>query len=61
MPMSDMVTPLQAALILQVSTRTITRWADDESHPLTIAEWTAGGQRRFLRSAVEQIAKGKAS
>lgn len=57
MPKSDtLMSPQEAAFVLGVSTRTVTRWGDDDKHPLTIAEWTPGGQRRFLRSDVEALA-----
>lgn len=58
MPESDieLISPKAAAFILKVSTRTVTRWADDPDGPLHIASWTEGGQRRFSRAAVEQLA-----
>lgn len=56
MPMSDiLLSPLQAALILGVSPRTIVRWSDDPSHPLVAAATTDGGQRRFDPSVVEAV------
>jgi excisionase family DNA binding protein len=54
MPKSDTLTPLQAALVLQVSTRTVTRWADDGV--LRVVERTPGGQRRFDRADIEALA-----
>jgi excisionase family DNA binding protein len=59
MPESDMLlSPLQAALILAVSPRTVVRWADDGT--LHIATRTAGGQRRFNRDDVEALAAERA-
>ena len=56
MPKSDkLLSPLQAALRLQCSTRTITRWADEGKLP--VAERTSGGQRRFAPADVERLAK----
>jgi excisionase family DNA binding protein len=55
MPESDTITPLQVALLLGVSPRTVTRWADNPKHPLAVAEYTEGGQRRFDRAAVEAL------
>lgn len=55
MPKSDnLLSPLQVALLCQVSTRTVTRWADEGLLP--VAEWTPGGQRRFDRKKVEKLA-----
>ena len=56
--MSDMLTPLQAAHILEVSPRTVVRWADDGTLP--VATRTAGGQRRFNRDDVETLAAERA-
>lgn len=54
MPESDtLISPLQASLLLGLSTRTITRWADDGKLP--VAEYTAGGQRRFRAADVEAL------
>jgi len=58
MPESDMLSPLQAALILAVSPRTVVRWADDGTLP--VAEWTPGRQRRFNRADVEALAAERA-
>jgi excisionase family DNA binding protein len=58
MPESDMLSPLQAALILAVSPRTVVRWADDGDLP--VATRTAGGQRRFNRIDVEALAAERA-
>jgi excisionase family DNA binding protein len=59
MPESDMLlSPLQAALILAVSTRTVVRWADDGA--LDVVERTPGGQRRFNRAQVEALAAERA-
>ncbi len=55
MPKSDiLVSPLEASLILEVSTRTIARWADDGTLP--VYSLTPGGQRRFSRADVEHLA-----
>lgn len=60
-PPDILLSPLQAAMLLGVSTRTITRWADDDDHPLTVAGTTAGGQRRFSLELVERIAAERAA
>lgn len=56
--MSDMgdtlVTPLRASILLEVSTRTIARWADDGT--LAVASVTVGGQRRFNLADIERLA-----
>lgn len=57
MPKSDtLITPMRAALLLEVNPRTVTRWADDPAHELTVAEYTNGGQRRYRLTDVERIA-----
>lgn len=62
MPKSDtLISPMRAALILQVNPRTITRWADDETFAdLTVAEVTNGGQRRYSLRQVERLATKRA-
>jgi excisionase family DNA binding protein len=57
MPKSDTLTPLQAAFVLRVSTKTVTRWAD--AGVLRVVERTPGGQRRFDRADIEAIAAGR--
>lgn len=57
MPESDtLLSPLQAALRLGVSTRTITRWSEDPDVKLPVAATTPGGQRRFRLTDVEALA-----
>ncbi len=62
MPKSDtLLSPLQAALALGVSPRTVTRWADDPDHPLAVATRTEGGQRRFDAAAVAELRESLAA
>ena len=53
--------PAEAARILQVSPKTIDRWADQGRVPCIV---TLGGHRRFSKQAIlnvaEQMAKGTA-
>ena len=46
--------PGEAARLLDVSPKTVSRWADKGLIPCVT---TLGGHRRFLRSAVEQVRK----
>lgn len=54
-----LLSPFQASLILKVSPRTVSRWADDPAVNLTAVEVTPGGQRRFLRDDVERLAAAR--
>lgn len=59
MPKSDtLVNSFRAGLILEVSTRTVARWAD--AGDLAVAEITQGGQRRFRLRDVERLAAKRA-
>ena len=62
MPKSDiLITPMRAAILLGVNPRTVSRWADDDAFAgLTVAEVTAGGQRRYSLAQVEQLAAKRA-
>lgn len=54
--MSDsLMSPLAVAQVLKVSPRTVARWADDPDHPLVVAAYTEGGQRRFDAEVVEAV------
>jgi excisionase family DNA binding protein len=59
LPGPDLISPLEAAQILGgISTKTVTRWADDGL--LGPIEFTEGRQRRFRRDAVEEYAAARA-
>jgi excisionase family DNA binding protein len=52
----ELIGPGEAAKVLHVSPKTVTRWADLQLIPT--AQVTLGGHRRFRRGSIENIAKG---
>jgi excisionase family DNA binding protein len=50
---SEYIFPSEAAQVLHVSAKTVTRWANEGRIPCVI---TLGGHRRFLRSDIEAVA-----
>ena len=52
----DLMTPAEVAALFRVDPKTVTRWAD--AGKLT-AMRTLGGHRRYLRSEVEALLRGK--
>lgn len=57
-PSQDLMTPAEVAALFRVDPKTVTRWAD--SGKLS-AMRTLGGHRRYLRSEVEDLLRGKPS
>jgi excisionase family DNA binding protein len=55
-PGEDYIAPAEAARLLSVSARTITRWAREGRIPSIT---TLGGHRRFPRHVVEALAAGQ--
>lgn len=53
-PQADFLTPGEAARMLHVSPKTITRWALDGRISCIV---TLGGHRRFPRQEIEAIAR----
>jgi excisionase family DNA binding protein len=53
-PKEPYIRTAQAAQILQVSPKTVSRWAKDGKLPHVV---TLGGHRRFPRSAIEELAR----
>ena len=51
---SDYLTPGEAAALLHVSPKTVTRWAAEGLIPYVV---TLGGHRRFRREDVNEIAR----
>jgi excisionase family DNA binding protein len=49
------LTPSEVARLLQVSPKTVSRWADKGLLPCIV---TLGGHRRFRRSTVEAVQRG---
>ena len=52
----ELIGPAEAAKVLHVSPKTVTRWAERELIPTALV--TLGGHRRFRRGVIEDIARG---
>lgn len=55
-PGEDYIAPAEAARLLKVSPRTITRWAREGRLPSIT---TLGGHRRFPRATIEALAENQ--